>query len=173
MPWWFHSLLWWWPVVMGAVNRALCYVCGGLRCAAASPPVLLFGAPPEQPPGLVVQEKQSYIAQGREVPSTRNRRRSCCMCAVTHECPCLRCAAQERDVAGWGGGLVSQRDPQQAATGGTASPGRGRPPIARSTRRRLAVPDGAVRNVDRLVVVVVSGGLRLDEPVELVRLSRA
>jgi len=37
-------------------------VCGGLRCAAASPPVLLFSAPPEQPPGLVVQEKQSHIA---------------------------------------------------------------------------------------------------------------
>ena len=49
---------WQWPCgVMGAVNGMWC-VCGGLRrCAAASSPVLLFGSPPEQPPGLVVQEK--------------------------------------------------------------------------------------------------------------------
>ena len=54
---------WQWPCgVMGAVNGMWC-MCGGLRCAAAaSPPVLLFGAPPEQPPGLVAKEKQSYIS---------------------------------------------------------------------------------------------------------------
>ena len=46
---------------MGAVNGVWC-VRGGLRCAAAPPPVFLFGARPEQPPGLVVQEKESYIA---------------------------------------------------------------------------------------------------------------